>query len=106
MVVVAVVGAVVCQAVLQAGPRGDGVTAAERNAVQQIAAVHVTPDTTGTRKTKEEKERMSGQFLLPPNLRPVLLFPCVDQFMGCSDLQFLCHCVDLLLSADLHCIKP
>lgn len=74
MVVVAVVGAVVCQAVLQAGPRGDGVTAAERNAVQQIAAVHVTPDTTGTRKTKEEKERISGQFLLPhPNMQLVLL---------------------------------
>lgn len=68
MEVVAVVGAVVCQVVLQAGPRGGGVTAAERNAVQQVTAVHVTPDTTGTRKTKERKAGISGQFLLlfPP----------------------------------------
>lgn len=50
VVVVAVVGAVICQVVLQAGPRGGGVTAAERNAVQQVTAVHVTPDTTATRK--------------------------------------------------------
>lgn len=57
MVVVAVVGAVVCQVVLQAGPRGGGVTAAERNAVQQVTAVHVTPDATGTRKKKGEKSK-------------------------------------------------
>lgn len=65
MVVVAVVGAVVCQVVLQAGPRGGGVTAAERNAIQQVTVVHVTPDTTGMRKTKERKARISSQFLLP-----------------------------------------
>lgn len=50
VVVVAVVGAVVGQVVLQAGPRRGGVTAAERNAVQQVAAVHIAPDTTGGRR--------------------------------------------------------
>lgn len=57
MVVVAVVGAVICQVVLQAGPRGGGVTAAEGNAVQQVAAVHITPDTTAKRR--------GNKFLLP-----------------------------------------
>lgn len=50
VVVVAEVGAVVGQVVLQAGPRGGGVAAAVRNAVQQVAAVHVAPDTTGSRR--------------------------------------------------------
>lgn len=50
VVVVAEVGIVVGQVVLQAGPRGGGVAAAVRNAVQQVAAVHVAPDTTGRRR--------------------------------------------------------
>lgn len=58
VVVVAVVGAVICQVVLQAGPRGGGVTAAERNAIQQVTAVHVAPDTTAKRRVHK--------FLLPP----------------------------------------
>lgn len=49
MVFIAVVGAIIHQVVLQAGARGGGVTAAERNAIQQVTAVHVTPDTTGNR---------------------------------------------------------
>lgn len=49
LVVVAVMGGVVRQAILQAGARGGGVTAAERNTIQQETAVHVTPDTTGDR---------------------------------------------------------
>lgn len=60
VVVVAVVGAVVSQVVLQAGPRGGGVAAAERNAVQQVAAVHVAPDATGSRGRKEAKTRERG----------------------------------------------
>lgn len=77
MVVVAVVGAVVCQVVLQAGPRGGGVTAAERNAIQQVTVVHVTPDTTGMREMKERKARISkkskNQFLLPfSDLRSII----------------------------------
>lgn len=49
MVFVAEVGVVICQVVPQAGARGGGVTAAERNAIQQVTAVHVTPDSTGDR---------------------------------------------------------
>jgi len=49
MVVIVEVGVVICQVVPQAGARGGGVTAAERNAVQQVTVVHVTPDTTEDR---------------------------------------------------------
>lgn len=55
MVVVAVVGIVVCQVVLQAGARGGGVTAAERNGVQQVTAVHVAPDSTGKTGNRDRK---------------------------------------------------
>ena len=47
MVLVVEVSVVIRQVVPQAGPRGGRVTAAEGNAVQQVTAVHVTPDTTG-----------------------------------------------------------
>lgn len=61
VVVIAVVGAVVGQVVLQTGARGSGVAAAERNAIQQVAAIHVAPDTTGSRvrggKKKMRKEK-------------------------------------------------
>ena len=46
-VVVVVVGRVVGQVVLEAGPWRAGVTAAEGDAVHQVAAVNVAPDTTG-----------------------------------------------------------
>lgn len=49
MVVIAVMGVVIRQVVLQAGARGGRVTAAERNAIQQVTAVHITPDTAGNR---------------------------------------------------------
>lgn len=73
VVVVAVVGAVVCQVVLQAGPRGGGVTAAERNAVQQVAAVHVTPDTTATRKHGGENKPSGFYFLFAPSVARCLV---------------------------------
>ena len=44
VVVVAVVGSVVGHLALDAGSGGAGVTAAERDAVHQILAVHVAPD--------------------------------------------------------------
>ena len=44
---VVIVGVVVQQVVLQAGSRGAGVTAAEGDAVHQVAPVNVAPDTTG-----------------------------------------------------------
>lgn len=47
MVLVVEVSVVICQVVPQAGARGGRVTAAEGNAVQQVTAIHVTPDTTG-----------------------------------------------------------
>lgn len=49
LVVVVVVGSVVGQVVLQAGPRGGGVAAAERNSIHQVSSIHITPDTTGDR---------------------------------------------------------
>lgn len=52
MEVVAVVGIVVRQVVLQAGARGGRVTAAERNAIQQVTAVYITPDPTGNWRRK------------------------------------------------------
>lgn len=45
-VVVVVVGGVIGQVVLDAGPRGPGVTAAERDTVHQVLPLHVTEDTT------------------------------------------------------------
>lgn len=44
LVLVVVVSVVVHQAILQAGPRGGRVAAAERNAVQQVTAVHIAPN--------------------------------------------------------------
>lgn len=44
--VVVVVGGVIGQVMLDAGPRGPGVTAAERDAVHQVLPFHVTEDTT------------------------------------------------------------
>ena len=41
LVLVVIVGVVIQQVVLQAGARGGGVTAAEGDAVHQVAAVHV-----------------------------------------------------------------
>lgn len=47
MVVVGVVGRVVGHLVLDAGPRGAGVTAAEWNSIHQVLPIHVAADTTG-----------------------------------------------------------
>lgn len=44
--VVVIVGGVIGQVMLDAGPRGSGVTAAERDAVHQELPFHVTEDTT------------------------------------------------------------
>ncbi len=52
LVVVAEMGGVIRQAVLQAGARGGGVTAAERDTIQQVTSIHVTPDTAGDRGGK------------------------------------------------------
>ena len=46
LVAVAEVGRVVGELVLDAGPRREGVTAAERNAVHQVLALHVAPQAT------------------------------------------------------------
>lgn len=55
MEVVAVVGAVICQVVLQAGARGGGVTTAEGDTIQQVTAVHVTTDTAGNRGGRRDR---------------------------------------------------
>lgn len=55
MEVVAVVGVVICQVVLQAGARGGWVTAAEGDAIQQVTAVHVTTDTAGKRGGRRDR---------------------------------------------------
>lgn len=44
-VVIVIVGGVIGQVVLDAGPRGPGITAAERDAVHQVLPLHVTEDT-------------------------------------------------------------
>lgn len=44
VVVVAVVGSVVGHLVLDAGSGGAGVTAAERDSIHQVLAIHVAPD--------------------------------------------------------------
>lgn len=105
MVVVAIVSAVVRQVVLQAGPRGSRVTAAKRNAVQQVTTVHVTPDTTGMGKNKGEKNRKwlgSGPFCPSVALSLVAMaiqccyfvFSRICQFMGSFDFSF---CVIVLI---------
>lgn len=65
VVVVAVVGVVVGQVVLQAGARGCGVAAAERNAIQQVTAIHVAPDSTGSRvrETRKEEKAEGGNVI-------------------------------------------
>lgn len=47
LVLIVVVGSVVSQAVLETGPRGAGVTAAEGDSIHQVTTVHVATHTTG-----------------------------------------------------------
>lgn len=49
-VVVVVVGGIIGQVMLDAGPRGPGVTAAEWDAVHQELPLHVTEDTTARQR--------------------------------------------------------
>lgn len=51
--VVVIVGGVIGQVVLDAGPRGPGVTAAERDTVHQVLPLHVTEDTTAGQRQSQ-----------------------------------------------------
>lgn len=46
-------GGVIGQVVLDAGPRGPGVTAAERDTVHQVLPLHVTEDTTAGQRQSQ-----------------------------------------------------
>lgn len=52
--VVVVVGGVIGQVMLDAGARGAGVTAAERDAVHQVLPLHVTEDTTAGQSQSQQ----------------------------------------------------
>ena len=49
-VVIVVVGGVIGQVMLDAGPRGPGVTTAERDAVHQVLPLHITENTTARQR--------------------------------------------------------
>lgn len=55
VVVVVVVRRVVQELLLDAGPRGSRVTAAERDTIHQEAAIHIAPHTTTSQKTKQNQ---------------------------------------------------
>lgn len=54
LVVVAVVSRVVGDLVLDAGPRGAGVTAAEGDAINQVPSIHVAFDSTACRQGQKD----------------------------------------------------
>lgn len=59
-------GGVIGQVVLDAGPRGPGVTAAERDTVHQVLPLHVTEDTTaGQRQSQRLLDFLSDDVITP-----------------------------------------
>lgn len=51
MMVITVVSRVVCDLVVNAGPWGAGITAAERDSIQQILSVNIAADSAIDKKT-------------------------------------------------------
>lgn len=59
VVLVVVVGRIVKDTLLDAGPWGGWVTTAEWNTIHQVAAIHIAPHATTSRKTKKSMFRIN-----------------------------------------------